>query len=273
MENVKSKDRPVDRLIRICEVKRLTGISTATLYRKISAKEFPPPVRLGVAARAWPLSEVLNWIAGRIELRGALMTDTTNKTATVSNSFSAPQMEDAMNKIKLQVDLLFRDAPPVHGQRCQNPVTGGFYIGFEDPIAPQKRMACRALLARVWFALCGPQDAQPLPISDVEIEDRKYAWGNQSSLSYIVSCFGYSLRAHNWDFSNHPSFEDFVRGVLAAGYAPDFVKEDEALRKRYPPCPLCGLNPGNCWEPPKLHTKRYRATASLGIVESKLRSP
>ena len=62
--------RPVERLIRIGEVKRLTGLSTATLYRRMSAEEFPRPVRLGVAARAWPLSEVQNWIAGRIELRG-----------------------------------------------------------------------------------------------------------------------------------------------------------------------------------------------------------
>ena len=257
MENVKSKDRPVKRLIRIGEVKRLTGISTATLYRKISAKEFPPPVQLGVAARAWPLSEVQNWIAGRIELRGASMTDTTNKTTTVPNSFSAPQMEDAMNKIKLQVDRLFRDAPPGHGQRCQNPVTGGFYVGFEDPIAPQKRMACRALLAREKFALCGPQDAQPLPISDEEIEDRKYAPGSkQPSLSYIVSCFAYSVRANNWDFNSHPSFEDFACGVMASEHAPDFVKKDEVLRKRYTPRPFPNLNPGNCWDPPKRARKR-----------------
>ena len=60
----------VERLIRIGEVKRLTGISTATLYRKISANDFPRPVHLGVAARAWPLSEVQNWIADRIGLRG-----------------------------------------------------------------------------------------------------------------------------------------------------------------------------------------------------------
>ena len=65
-----TKPRPVERLIRIDEVKRLTGISTATLYRKISAKEFPRPVRLGIVARAWPLSEVQSWIADRIELRG-----------------------------------------------------------------------------------------------------------------------------------------------------------------------------------------------------------
>jgi prophage regulatory protein len=70
MQNVHYENRAIERLIRIAEVKRLTGLSTATLYRKISAKEFPRPVRLGMVARAWPLSEVQNWIAGRIELRG-----------------------------------------------------------------------------------------------------------------------------------------------------------------------------------------------------------
>ena len=69
MENVRSDDRPVERLIRIGEVKRLTGLSTATLYRKISARDFPRPVQLGAVARAWPLSEVQNWIARRIALR------------------------------------------------------------------------------------------------------------------------------------------------------------------------------------------------------------
>lgn len=64
------QEPPVERLIRIDEVKRLTGISTATLYRKISASEFPRPVHLGAVARAWPLSEVQNWITRRVELRG-----------------------------------------------------------------------------------------------------------------------------------------------------------------------------------------------------------
>jgi prophage regulatory protein len=70
MYAVQHENRPVERLIRIDEVKRLTGLSTATLYRKIAAKEFPRPVRLGAVARAWPLSEVQDWIAGRMELRG-----------------------------------------------------------------------------------------------------------------------------------------------------------------------------------------------------------
>jgi prophage regulatory protein len=70
MEDVQYEKRPVERLIRIGEVKRLTGISTATLYRKISANEFPRPVRLGAVARAWPLSEVQDWITERMGLRG-----------------------------------------------------------------------------------------------------------------------------------------------------------------------------------------------------------
>jgi prophage regulatory protein len=70
MASIQLEDRLAERLIRIGEVKRLTGLSTATLYRKISTREFPRPVQLGAAARAWPLSEVQNWIAGRIELRG-----------------------------------------------------------------------------------------------------------------------------------------------------------------------------------------------------------
>jgi prophage regulatory protein len=70
MPNVQDEIRPVERLIRIGEVKLLTGLSTATLYRKISSKEFPRPVALGVLARAWPLSEVQDWIAARIAVRG-----------------------------------------------------------------------------------------------------------------------------------------------------------------------------------------------------------
>ena len=69
MENVQSESRAVERLIRFTEVKRLTGLSGATLYRKMSTKQFPRPVQLGAAARAWPLSEVQDWIAGRIAMR------------------------------------------------------------------------------------------------------------------------------------------------------------------------------------------------------------
>jgi hypothetical protein len=161
----------------------------------------------------------------------------------------------------LLVERLFKANSPVAGQRCQNPVTGGWYMGKLDPIAPQKRDARRALLAREWFKVCGPEDAQPLPLSSEEIEDMKYAWDSKHpALSYIKSRFAFSLQAHGYDFNSHPSFEDFACGVTASEHAPDHVKKDEELRKRYPPRPLLGLNAGNCWEPPKHDKPGYRRT-------------
>jgi hypothetical protein len=183
------------------------------------------------------------------------MTDRT-KTHLFRSSIG-PQMKHAMSIIKSHVDRLFEDAPPRRGQLCENPVVGGYYVGGEDPIAPQKRMVHRALLAREWFAVYGPRDAQPLPISSTEIETRKYAWDSKHPAhSYIVSRFANSLLANNWDFNSHPSPEDFACGVMASEHTPDFVKSDEALRKRYPPHRLRHLNSANCWDPPERTRKR-----------------
>ena len=149
-----------------------------------------------------------------------------------------------MDTIRTHVDRPFTDAPPWRGELCENPVTGGYWLPGDDPISRQKRMACRALFAREWFDLYGPHNAPPLPLSDAELDELKYT----DPLSHIVSCFAYSLRAHDYEFNGHPSFEDFARGVLASDYAPDFVREDEVLCKRYPPRPLRGLGPGLCWQ-------------------------
>lgn len=71
----RAMDHPVDdqpapeRLIRISEVKTLTGLSAASIYRKITANEFPRQVSIGAMSRAWPLSEIQNWIVGRIAER------------------------------------------------------------------------------------------------------------------------------------------------------------------------------------------------------------
>jgi hypothetical protein len=185
------------------------------------------------------------------QTKGASMTDTTNDTDTVPNVFSTPQMGDDMSMIKSHVDRLFKDAASRRGHVCENPVTGGHWLHGDDPIAPQKRTAARALLAREYFAIYGPHDAPPLPLSDAELEDLKYT----DPFSHIVEGFAYSLRAHDWDFNSHPSFEDFACGCMASEHAPDFVKNDEALRKRYPPRTLHGLGPGLCWEPPKQHAR------------------
>lgn len=54
-----------DRMIRIAEVLRTTGVSTATLYRWIKDGHFPAPVKLGPNSVAWRASVVRDWIDSR----------------------------------------------------------------------------------------------------------------------------------------------------------------------------------------------------------------
>jgi hypothetical protein len=159
-------------------------------------------------------------------------------------------------RLDRRVDDLFAKSAARYGQQCENPVTGGRYVGGLDPIEPQKRMARDALLARERFAIVGPKDMQPLPISDEEIEDLKYAWDSkQPARSFILSCFGDSVRINGHDLKSHPSLKAFARGIMASEHTPDFVKNDEALRKRYPPRPLAGFGPALIWEPPAIHAE------------------
>jgi hypothetical protein len=172
-------------------------------------------------------------------------------------------MEEIMTVIQIQerrvarqVEKLFAMNPGQYGQQCENPVTGGRYVYGVDPIETQKAEARRALLARERFAVVGPKDMQPLPISCEEIEDRKYAWDSkQPARGFIRSCFGASVRANDHDLESHPGIEDFARGIMASEHAPDIVKNDEALRKEYPPFPLAGLGPALIWEPPAIHAE------------------
>ena len=53
------------RLIRLPEVLRATGLSRTTLYRKISHGQFPEPVRLGPRPVAWRECDVAAWINSR----------------------------------------------------------------------------------------------------------------------------------------------------------------------------------------------------------------
>ncbi|MBN8261332.1 MAG: AlpA family phage regulatory protein [Xanthomonadales bacterium] len=47
----------------------LTGLSRSTIYRLISAGEFPAGIRLTQHTTAWAASEVTNWIQSRISSR------------------------------------------------------------------------------------------------------------------------------------------------------------------------------------------------------------
>lgn len=54
---------PAPAFLRIADVVRITALSRATLYRRIAARRFPPPIHLGGRACGWTPGELQKWIA------------------------------------------------------------------------------------------------------------------------------------------------------------------------------------------------------------------
>ena len=107
-----------------------------------------------------------------------------------------------MNQIEVEVDRLFGNISGQRGDRCMNPVTGGWFVLGEDPLPPQKETARKALLAREWFAKHGPPDAPPLPLSNADIEDFKYGRGAFRGIiarhrfaPHLADLFGFATRS------------------------------------------------------------------------------
>lgn len=50
------------RLIRLPEVKRLTGMSKSEIYRRVASKKFPAFISLGARLTVWDGDEVDMWI-------------------------------------------------------------------------------------------------------------------------------------------------------------------------------------------------------------------
>jgi hypothetical protein len=151
---------------------------------------------------------------------------------------------NTQDTIAAQVDLLFGEACRPYGAFATNPVTGSHFVSGRDRIKPQKDAAYRALTAREWFAVTAPPDAPSLPLSYGEREKLKVG-----GLPHLVAWYARSLEARRYEFWEHPSFEDYVSGVLASPYAPDFIKQDAQLRLRFPATPLKGLGSGLYWSP------------------------
>lgn len=53
--------RPADRFIALKEVKHLTSLSTATIYRKMAARQFPRSRRIGSRVVWWE-SAIVGWM-------------------------------------------------------------------------------------------------------------------------------------------------------------------------------------------------------------------
>jgi prophage regulatory protein len=51
-----------DALLKIQTVRALTGLSDATIYRRIAADTFPHPIRLGTRCTRWRAGDVTAWL-------------------------------------------------------------------------------------------------------------------------------------------------------------------------------------------------------------------
>ncbi len=56
---------PLDRLLTMREVSKVTSLGRSKLYEMIRSKEFPAGIRLSPARRAWRASLINRWIAER----------------------------------------------------------------------------------------------------------------------------------------------------------------------------------------------------------------
>lgn len=57
------------RLVRLPEVRIMTGLSRSTIYAKMKVGRFPRSVQLGVSLTAWVETEIEEWIADQINGR------------------------------------------------------------------------------------------------------------------------------------------------------------------------------------------------------------
>lgn len=63
--------QPVPRLLRLREVRSITGLSHSALYLLMQQGKFPRPVKLTERAVAWPETLVAEWVRARLEAADA----------------------------------------------------------------------------------------------------------------------------------------------------------------------------------------------------------
>ena len=63
--------RAPDRLLRLPEVERLTGLRRSAIYEQMQRGVFPRSVKAGRRTATWPESAVQSWIADRLDGRPA----------------------------------------------------------------------------------------------------------------------------------------------------------------------------------------------------------
>lgn len=74
-------NRSNDRLIRIADLRHRTGLSTATIYRKMEDSSFPQRRKVSIHVVAWYEGDVDAWVAGFDQNAAAQTTDATDGSA------------------------------------------------------------------------------------------------------------------------------------------------------------------------------------------------
>jgi prophage regulatory protein len=57
-------DATLDTILRIADVTAKTGLSRASIWRKVRAGQFPAPIELSANSIGWPEREVAAWQTG-----------------------------------------------------------------------------------------------------------------------------------------------------------------------------------------------------------------
>ena len=79
-------------------------------------------------------------------------------------------------------------------------------------------------------------------------------------LPHIVAWYARSLAARKYNFEEHPSFDEYASGVMdSEKHAPGFIRDNEEMRRRFPPRPLAWLRIGMYWCPPKPEGRKEKA--------------
>lgn len=59
-----------DRVLRISEVIKTTGLSRTSIYEGVKANTFPTPIKLSARSIGFLQSEISNWLQEKVDARG-----------------------------------------------------------------------------------------------------------------------------------------------------------------------------------------------------------
>ena len=76
----------LQKILRLPEVKKITGLSRSSIYRLGESNEFPKSIKIGPRAVGWLEAEVLAWLHQHIVLR--------NHSKTASEAHAEPNQSD-----------------------------------------------------------------------------------------------------------------------------------------------------------------------------------